>query len=365
MFSRAANGNLTVYSFRRDMLGSALLNLSMGWRFAERVRGRFIAVWSPNAGRRRRNVSLRELFDISKLPFSVMDAEVDESQFLQMPRVDALSKTQLDDLFAGPREICYRHTGVFCVSNETHQQVVEEARSLIRTIQFTQPIHDAFEALSIKRDLSAMVSIHVRRGDIIQELFAREFESGRLQRLAESFVTRFVDEASYTRAIEGLSKERTMLIFSNDVGAGASLLRRLKGLNVALAAEIIDDTGVKLTPTQRDFVEMLVMGSTSIVFGPKSNYSRFAALYGSTHIQHVYTCIHANDAVQEITRLFGGAPQREKVLLEIFNAFARVLQNELPREAEEFAAAAVQYGDSRAIRRTLDKERSARNRFVD
>lgn len=263
-----------VYARRDDLLGSCLMNFAHAWGFAEKTGRRLTLNWlDRHSGR-------------PDMPWSDI--------FGPTPRFDVTSK--LVPAVPAVRKIphttaalstypalFYPHTSGILVDDEPKMVHTTRVRGLLATLQ----IHPAIIEACADVPTEGYTAVHIRRGGDLLALFS---DPVNLERAASMFVKRYADVEAYRRCIESQTYG-PLLIFSNDAEEAERLIYAIphhSGRYVGLIPALSH-----LTPTQRDFAEMLLMSRCWKIIGTRSNYSAFAALMGGLHPTLVHQWISA------------------------------------------------------------------------
>lgn len=176
-----------------------------------------------------------------------------------------------------PESVFYVHTSHVPIDGETKLDSEHRIRTLLHSLE----LHPA-----IVIPAGDFTAVHIRRGTDLTDIFKEDSKSERYQRAASAFVKRYADLETYRMAIEATTSS-DLMIFSNDRAEAERLISILPN-RCTLAPEFRN-----LTPTQRDFAEMLLMARATKIIGTRSNYSGFSRLYGGIPLILVHRWIDA------------------------------------------------------------------------
>lgn len=287
---------MITYARRDDLLGGALLNFAQAWGFSDKTNRRLILNWQDHHPARP-FMPWSELFQPTNR-FDVVSERMSEPDLAYaMPR-SAQSSQKL------PSDVFYVHTSHVPIDGEA--KLDSERR--IRTLLYSLELHPAITIVP-----GNYTAVHIRRGTDLTDIFKEDARSERYQKAASAFVKRYADLETYRQAIEA-STAGDLMIFSNDRSEAERLISTLPNRCV-LAPEFPN-----LTPTQRDFAEMLLMARASKIIGTRSNYSGFSRLWSGIPLVLVHRWIEAN----RIREFVEQSVPREAVPL-ILDGYARIL----------------------------------------
>ncbi len=258
-----------VYARRDDLLGGCLMNLAHSWGFADKLGAKLILNWlDEHPGRP--YMPWGEIFQSA--PFTVVTRpELDWSGAYHMPR-----KPQWSVALKTYPEIFYVHASWVQVDGVSKSDDEPRIRQLLHTLPIQPAVAWAVEAISAR--VGTFTAVHVRRGDDILAVLRSNDRTERFDRACSSFAKRCLDLVTYKRAIEANTNDDDLLIFSNDIVEAECLAGMMSKRYVTQVGDQPEFVG--LTPTQRDFAEMLLMSRATRIIGTHSNYSRFARLFG-------------------------------------------------------------------------------------
>lgn len=257
-----------VYARRDDLLGGCLMNLAHSWGFAEKLGGLLTVNWMDHHPARPK-MPWHEIFQ--RPPFEVRREEL----HLDAPDVHTMPRTQQwSNALATHPAIFYPHTSWVQVDGARKADDEITIRRLLNSLPIQPAVAWAVEAIAAR--VGKFTAVHLRRGDDILAILRSDDRTEKYDRACSSFVKRYADLETYRRAVEAES-EGPVMIFSND---HEESLR----LSIMLPRQIVYLSGQPelnhLTPTQRDFAEMLLMSRATKIIGTRSNYSAFPRLLG-------------------------------------------------------------------------------------
>ncbi len=257
-----------VYARRDDLLGGCLMNLAHSWGFADKLGAELIVIWEDDHPGRPW-MPWHEIFQ-NPTGFCVVPGRTSLfAEAFAMPR----SPQWAHALKTYPA-IFYPHTVHVSVDGDQKEYDEPRIRRLLKSLPIQPEITQAVEAIAARA--GAFTAVHIRRGDDILAILRSNDRTEKFDRACSSFVKRYVCLETYRRAIEANS-DGPLMIFSNDREEAARLQDMLLPTRqVAIA----DPELYGLTPTQRDFAEMLLMSRADKIIGTHSNYSRFSRLLG-------------------------------------------------------------------------------------
>ncbi len=260
---------LIVYARRDDLLGGCLMNLAHSWGFSRKLGRQFMLNWldyHPS----RPHMPISDILQ-SDLPFALVSiAAVDIPGAYAMPRVP-----QWSNALATYPAIFYPHTSWVQVDGASKSDDEPRIRALLNSLPIQPAVAWAVEAIAARHP--NFTAVHLRRGDDILAILRSDDRTERYDRACSSFVKRCLDLETYRLAIKANS-DGSLLIFSNDTDAAERLQGLLPGRRIALVSE--QPELLNLTPTQRDFAEMLLMARAARIIGTRSNFSAFPRLLG-------------------------------------------------------------------------------------
>lgn len=257
-----------VYARRDDLLGGCLMNLAHSWGFAEKLGAKLMLNWVKDHPARP-SMSYHEIFQAEKFP--VLITHLDTSGIHAVPR-----SSQWSVALKTHPEIFYPHTSWVCVDGARKSDDEIRIRRLLNSLPIQPAVAWAVEAIAVRHP--TFTAVHIRRGDDILAVLRSDDRTEKFDRACSSFVKRYADLESYRRAVEAES-DGPLLIFSND---SEDAWRFIALLPASRHCIVVGDQSAldNLTPTQRDFAEMLLMSRATKIIGTRSNYSAFSRLLG-------------------------------------------------------------------------------------
>lgn len=280
-----------VYARRDDLLGGCLMNLAHSWGFAEKLGRRLFLNWmDDHPGRPRMPWS--DIFQAPIVGFTQINLK-ETAEAYAMPRTP-----QWSNALATYPTIFYPHTSWVQVNGATKTADEIRIRRLLNSLPIQPAVAWAVEAISSR--CPKFTAVHLRRGDDILAILRSNDRTEKYDRACSSFVKRYADLETYRRAVEAES-DGSVLVFSNDGGEAVRLKEMLPDRIVILASAQHELTD--LTPTQRDFAEMLLMSRATKIIGTRSNYSAFPRLLGGIPLILVHRYIsqpHLRGAIEAV-----------------------------------------------------------------
>ena len=288
---------------RGDGMGCRLLTLLWTLRLAGKVDAGVLMFWPRLDLLSRDGSAAGEIFDLYRLaspPFlgrlQIVDGDC-RGYFRCKPlilkrkeRYDPAALVVPVDVDPAQEElpVVFGHwDGPLLVPGESQEAALAEAPALFATLPLRADLMGQIDRIAARTPLSDMVAVHVRRGDIMQnlrqavsELQVNEPTSRDLldERIG-TFTRRCMSVNNFADAVRNVVDQgRRILVFSDDASAPRDLANVLGASNVLSAASLIDGG---LTPLQQAFVEVVLMSKCRGIVGARSAYSRLANVIGA------------------------------------------------------------------------------------
>ncbi|HEY5409291.1 MAG TPA: hypothetical protein VIJ94_01065, partial [Caulobacteraceae bacterium] len=168
-----------------------------------------------------------------------------------------------------------------------------EMPSLFAGLPIRRELIGEVDRIANEHGLSQMVAVHVRRGEIVQNLRAavsgfrldEPLGHGVLNDRVGTFARRCMSVDNFADALRGFVDEgRSILVFSDEPGVHEDLARALGTPNVTPVASLVTR---RFTPLQQALVEICLMSRCLCVVGAKSAYSWVANVIGPNDRVHL------------------------------------------------------------------------------
>lgn len=279
-----------VYARRDDLLGGCLMNLAHSWGFAEKLGATLAVEWQDDHPNRPR-MPLSDIFQQTDQFLQVR--ELNTTYVYAMPRTPQWSVSLKNNPI-----IFYPHTSWVCVDGARKADDEPRIRRLLNSLPIQPAVAWAVEAISARHP--KFTAVHLRRGDDILAILRSDDRTEKFDRACSSFVKRYADLETYRRAVDDNGDE-DVLIFSNDIVEAECLASGLSKRFVTQVGSLPELDA--LTPTQRDFAEMLLMSRATKIIGTRSNYSAFPRLLGGIPLILVHRYIstpHLRAAIEAV-----------------------------------------------------------------
>ena len=288
---------------RTDGLGGRLLILLWTLRFARSVDASLLMFWPKLDLFSYNDSGAGDLFDLYRLsspPFrnrlQIVDGDC-RTYIAWSPIRLNRRKTYDPAAFVVPVDIKHwrqalpvivgHWEGPFLAPGERAAEVMADMPALFGTLPFRRDLMGEVDRVAEERGLSEMVAVHVRRGEIVQNLRAAvagyrpEDPEGQgvLHDRVGTFARRCMSVDNFAAALRKFVDEgRTILVFSDEPHVHEELGRALGTPDVLAAASLV--TG-ELTGLQQAFVELCLMSRCLCIVGARSAYSLSANVIGA------------------------------------------------------------------------------------
>ena len=177
--------------------------------------------------------------------------------------------------------------GPLLAPRESRKAVLAAMPALFAELPFRRDLLREADRIARENHLPKAVAVHVRRGEIVQNLrqavsafrLGQPRTQARLDDRVGTFVRRCLPVEDIAVALRGfVGKGRRIVVFSDEPTACEDLSAAL-GTSAVLvpAASLIEKT---YTPIQQAFVEALLIGKCRYLVGSRSAYSEFGHIVG-------------------------------------------------------------------------------------
>ena len=299
-------GEALLICSRKDGMGARLANLLWTWRLARRAQARTLVFWPPMDSYYGQATGSGELLDLFALATSPLR---DEIQVIDGRPADYFSVTPVDldpaepcdptPLLVrpalmqakAPAPVIQTAVGPILMADEARDDALAQAQALFARLPLRRTIaRHAVKAASRTHDLSSMVAVHVRRGEIIDVLKTACVELTHEDRQSGSVVDRYTEHffrccapvETYARLMRPYVKKGFRILFFSDSPEMAEPFRQWLGDRLILASDIAPP---QFSGLQRALFELLIMSRCPTIIGTKSIFGNLAAvIHGANFI---------------------------------------------------------------------------------
>ncbi len=307
----------TIIAFRRDLLGSRLINMLRAWQVARSVDYELVVLWPDKTPFLPGSYDFFDIFDREALATEHPDLRVvatydpdvvSEACGLTREELKAAPDTiaafgadgQWDP---GIRVAIHRSTAVPQVA----KAALGEFHELFASLPFHPRVAEAIQAVE-PAEIGYSTAIHLRRGDFINGRVIREdgvvqeglfalsdlSDTDLLQDRINNYIMKYVPLSTICRICQKIPK---VILFS-DVSEDRRSLEHEFGnrlLDVHGALDAFSD----LTPLQRAFCELVLMSRTGQILATKSNFSSSAAEIGAKRVIRAQKWMRAEEVIHD------------------------------------------------------------------
>lgn len=317
---------LPLIAYRGDGLGTRIYNMLLSWRAARKVNARTIVFWPGTPGDMTgyfgHDFRVSNLFDLLRMYTSGMDREIIfidgvPPHDIVFDRIDKRPKWRTYSQKGWPpkrllnTETYTSYNGYYPLpfAGEDFHSNMRECRELFLSLPLNPIIANAVREVEKTVDLSRVVGIHFRRGDIAGNLrdygtAAKKTKSisPKLDQWASYYFRKCAPVPAYCRAARAhIRPDSKLLVFSDDTAA-----------RTKFATEVADDMLLDFShltkgmlPIQAALFEMLIMSRCAIILTTNSGFSQTASMIGGKDIEFVKKWSSVEEFVREFSVIAG------------------------------------------------------------
>ena len=195
-------------------------------------------------------------------------------------------------------------------AGEDRADAINEARALFARLPLHKRLADAVDRVAREHDLSRMVAVHVRSGDIVEGLrracldFAPEgLRAGSvLDKYTQHFFRGCAPTTSYMSVAERFVREGYGILFFSDTPATAQPFQERFAAELLFAASLAP---AGLSSVQQALFEIILMSRCHAIVGTKSKFSTLASLIGDAGVIDVRKKATPGDSIEAFRRAAG------------------------------------------------------------
>lgn len=257
-------------AFRNDRLGARLLSLVNAWRLSQDLDVPLRMHWPVTTGVGSEFNDPTELFDPQFVADHFIDAEAWRALrpgAARLGKFDGRPPAELAaHLEAGGDVEVGMAFGITVLDGEDAAEVGERCRAIFQDLPFAPPLEPL--AAKLKTALDGAVAYHVRRGDLSDDIKARN----------RAWPHKYVPLEYYHAHIEAeIAHARRVILFSDNPGIIAQL--RADHPQLCTISDFVDVS--QLDQGARDFAELMAMSCCSRIVAPEASaFSTTAADLG-------------------------------------------------------------------------------------
>ncbi|KQS54293.1 hypothetical protein ASG17_11640 [Brevundimonas sp. Leaf363] len=306
-------------AYRTDGLGSRILNLAWTWRVARRLGAQTIVYWSgtpggdvEHFGRGYQAGRLFDLFDIYRRDAGVVFVDGDPKPVRGLTRIDkrpdwkrnGLRGWPAQDVFGAEDHAYYTVCDPLLLEGERPDDAGREACALLAELTPNRVVRRRVKQIAAEVDLSSMVGVHFRRGDIVGRLAGLGAELQQtgsappeLAEWIEHFFARCAPADAYAaEATRQAGTGAELLVCSEDPDAAALFSDRARSL-----APFLTD----LPSVQAAMVEMLALARCGQIISTGSRFGQAAGLIGGLAPADARLSASPEGYLGELSRVMG------------------------------------------------------------
>lgn len=287
---------------RGDGIGGRLLTLLWTLRFAAKVNAGVLMFWPSLDLFSYEGAAAGDIFDLYRLAsppvrnrLQIVDGDC--RKYLRRKSLILNRKERYDPAaFVVPFDmdparqklpvILGHWEGPLLAFGESRKAALAEVPSLFAQLPIRADLMGEVDRVAAEHRLSDMVAVHVRRGEIVQNLreavsrFRPNDPSSHvvLDERIGTFVRRCMSVDNFADSIrEVVEQGRQILVFSDEASAPRDLANALGTSKVLSVASLVRDG---FSPLQQAFVEAVLMSRCRSIVGARSAYSGLAHVIG-------------------------------------------------------------------------------------
>ena len=253
----------------------------------------------------RSDIRYWELF--ADAPFDLWEQSAEPfTDFVDLTFIDGWEhylKNGLDPkVLDGHTNFRFGHNKPFFMQGERRQEVVSEARRMIRSIPINAQVAAVVCDIRAAIQPETRCAVHIRRGDVVEVLRRPTLRASTRRKYVKAFVTHYADLSSYASALSDIA-EHSLFLCTDDQAEGERAKERLAGRDIIMLSDVVAGYNSALTSNQRAFVEMLLMADAKMILGTGSAFCGFASYYGGNRLVDVRQWIIPGDLIASVSCL--------------------------------------------------------------
>lgn len=291
---------------RKDGIGARLNNLMWTWRLARTANLGTLCFWPPLDPYYGESHGAGDLLDVYSIATSnlqdelkIVDGRPIDFVHQEIVRLEAAdrhdpmayavkSKTHRSSK-SPPVPLLDGGVGPILAPGEDAEQAAAEFRALFARLPLHLRIRQNLKQVEKTHDLSRMIAVHVRQGDIVEVLrdacanFTPESQApgSVLDRYIEHFFRGCAPPPAYVRLVRTYLTAGYGLLFFSDTPNAAYPFQKRFHYKMMLAQDLVLP---QLTGIQRALFEILMMSRCHAIIGTKSMFSNLASSIGGAPI---------------------------------------------------------------------------------
>ena len=311
---------------RKDGAGARLANLLWTWRLARGAGLRTLCFWPPLPAYYSDASGAEDVLDLATLRATELQDELRvidgrPGHFVQPRFVTPNPRREHEPLdhavSADPTCSTATHASVITSTDgpllrkgEDRSDAIDEARALFARLPLHKRVEHAVDSVAREHDLSRMVAVHVRSGDIVEGLrdaclgFGPEdLRAGSvLDKYTQHYFRGCAPTTSYMSLAERFEGEGYGILFFSDTPSAAGPFQERFAAELLFAASLAP---APLSSVQQALFEIILMSRCHAIVGTKSKFSTLASLIGGAPVLDVRRKATPGDSIAAFRRAAG------------------------------------------------------------
>ena len=335
---------------RRDGIGCRLLTLLWTWRLARKIDARVVMFWPPFPPLYGASEGPGEVFDVFRLTSAPLRDEIQivdgrGNEHFRAKYVQLYRKLRYhpDDLVSvlpvlGDTPVSLPVIGggwrdPFVLKGESEAQALAEIPELFSRLPIRRDIRNAVIRAAKGAKLYRRVAVHIRRGDVLENVRAackeyavnpaenRDLVEGRLI----TFLSRCPPLDAYVRMLRPLVEQGIdPLLFSDSPEFAHDLAERL-GLDGRSIAQSLAPAG--FSQVQQALFEALVMSQCRYIVGARSAFNMLANVIGAAQFLNVQFELKSAEFIESVWSALRPIRLRRDVKADILEIMLKIFKD--------------------------------------
>lgn len=309
---------------RKDGIGARLCNLVWTWRLARNSGLGTLCLWPSMAPYYGNANGVADILDVYTLATSslqdelrIIDAKPIDTFWSEVVRLRPRERHEANDYAVSPSlgigtkrkpfPVIDSLAGPLLAPGEDPASATQSARELFGRLPLSWRIRQNLDSVNTSLDLTKMIAVHVRRGDIIDTLrsacaeFTPESKEpgSALDVCTAHFLRGCVPPSTYLDLMRPYLEQGYGVLFFSDTPGSAQLFESEIRSPLIRAAGL---SSLPLSPSQQAMFEMVLMSRCHAIVGPRSLFSRTASLMGGAPLIDAHRRSSAEDFLQTYAR---------------------------------------------------------------